>query len=82
MNNLPRARYWLRSQPVLAILDRYHLTHTALADALGLSKSHWSQLVNRHKPLTPSVRRALLDSRFLRGVPERELFDVEPPIAA
>jgi transcriptional regulator with XRE-family HTH domain len=75
---MPNARslFYLRPETVDAILDRHHLTHARLAAHLGLSRSYFSQLVHRHRPVSRSTRRLLLDSRYVKGVPEAELWDV------
>jgi transcriptional regulator with XRE-family HTH domain len=72
----PRRRYWLRSDTLQDVLDREHLSHLRFADHIGLSRSYWSQLVNRKRPLSPDVRRDLLASRYLRGIPHEQLWDV------
>ncbi len=77
--NIPRPRYLLRSGHVQRILDRNHLSHRRFADHLGISRSYWSQLFNRHRALTPDLRRDLLTSRYLRDLPEEELWEVVPP---
>ncbi|MCK6502707.1 hypothetical protein L6R53_04805 [Myxococcota bacterium] len=72
----PHRRFYLRADTVQAALDRHHLTHMLFADHLGLSRSYWSQVFNRHRALSPDVRRDLLASRYLRGVSEADLWDV------
>jgi len=73
---MTRRRFYLRAPLVQAVLDRNHLTHVRFADHLGLSRSYWSQLFNRRRPLSPDVRRDLLGSRYLHDVPEADLWDV------
>jgi hypothetical protein len=72
----PRRLFYLRRDTVQDALDRAHLSHQRFADHLGLSRSYWSQVVNRHRPLSPDVRRDLLASRYLRGLTEAQLWDV------
>jgi hypothetical protein len=62
MVNHPPAtsRFWLIGATVVARLEERHLTHADVADALGLSRSYWSQLVHRKRSLSPQVRRAPL----------------------
>ena len=74
-----RRRFLLRADTVQDALDRHHLTHQRFADHLGLSRSYWSQVFNRHRPLSPSVRLCLLGSRYLKGLDESALWDVEVP---
>ncbi len=71
-----RRRYFLRPDTLQRTLDRHHLTHQRFADHLGLSRSYWSQVFNRHRDLTPTVRMCLLHSRYLQGVREADLWDV------
>ena len=84
MNAQPRRPflYWLHGDRIAAKLDAHHLTHGRFADHLGLSRSYWSQLVNRKRPLTPMVRTCLLGSRYLQGVPEDELWERVPATAS
>jgi hypothetical protein len=70
------ARFYLRPATLQTVLDRNHLTHTRFAAHLGLSRSYWSQLFNRRRPLSPEVRRDLLASRYLRDLPETSLWQV------
>lgn len=79
---MTRRRFWLRPDTVQDILDRNHLSHLRFADHLGLSKSYWSQVFNRHRALSPEVRRDLLGSRYLRGIPEERLWDVVQDVSA
>lgn len=72
----PLRRFYLRSDTVQDVLDRHHLSHLRFADHLGLSRSYWSQVFNRRRPLSPDVRRDLLASRYLRDLPEDTLWDV------
>ena len=73
---MTRRRYLLRTAFVQDVLDRNHLSHLRFADHLGLSRSYWSQLFNRRRPLSPDVRRDLLSSRYLRDLPEDDLWDI------
>jgi len=77
MNNRPRRPFlhWLHSTRVAEQIDLHHITHCQFADHLGLSRSYWSQLYNRRRPLTPMVRACLLGSRYLEGLAESELWD-------
>jgi hypothetical protein len=71
-----RRRYLLRTDTIQDVLDRHHLSHLCFADHLGLSRSYWSQVFNRHRPLSPSLRRYLLASKYLKGFDESALWDV------
>jgi hypothetical protein len=72
-----RRIFLLRVDTIQDVLDHHHLTHQRFADHLGLSRSYWSQVFNRHRPLSPSVRQCLLGSRYLKGRDEAQLWDVE-----
>ena len=72
-----RRHFLLRTDTVQSVLDQHHLTHQRFADHLGLSRSYWSQVFNRHRHLSPSVRLCLLGSRYLKGLDEALLWDVE-----
>lgn len=71
-------RFFLRRDTLHRVITRNHLTHQQFADHLGLSRSYWSQVFNRHRHLTPLLRQTLLGSRLLKGVPEDELWDIVP----
>ena len=73
---MTRRRYFVRTAFVQDVLDRHHLSHLRFADHLGMSRSYWSQVFNRRRPLSPDVRRDLLSSRYLRDLPEHDLWDV------
>jgi transcriptional regulator with XRE-family HTH domain len=72
------ALFLLRTDTIRWVLARNHLTHQRFADHLGLSRSYWSQIFNRHRHLTPTMRQILLASRYLRGLGEEELWEVVP----
>lgn len=75
------SRYFLRSDRVRELADERHLTHSEVALRLGVSRAHWSQLLNGHRALTPTARRLILDSAIFAGVPEGELWErVAPPL--
>ena len=71
-----RRRYLLNPDTIQLALDRNHLTHLRFADHLGLSRSYWSQVFNRRRHLTPTVRLCLLGSRYLKHLDEDELWDI------
>ncbi len=75
------ALFLLRTDTIRWVLARNHLTHQRFAAHLGVSRSYWSQIVNRHRHLTPTMRQILLASRYLRGLTEDELWDVVPSTA-
>lgn len=75
---MEESRFWLRQDTVRRVLTRFHLTHQQLADALGLSRSYWSLIYNRHRHLTPALRQTLLASSYFDGLSEGELWEVLP----
>ena len=74
-------RYYLRKTRIVAAIDASHLCQAGFAEEIGLSRSHWSQVLNRHRAATPRVRRALLGHPVLQGIPEDELWDVVVDLA-
>ncbi|MEZ4323487.1 MAG: helix-turn-helix transcriptional regulator [Myxococcota bacterium] len=72
------SRFWLNAATVVRRLEEHHLTHADFADTLGLSRSYWSQLVHRKRPLSPQVRRALLAAPALTGLVEAQIWDRVP----
>ncbi|TNE87295.1 MAG: hypothetical protein EP330_18930 [Deltaproteobacteria bacterium] len=78
----PKRQYFLKTHTLQAVLDRCHLTHTRFARHLGIHRSHWSQLFNARRPVSPDMRQALLTSRYTRDVPEDELWEVRLPEGA
>ena len=80
MNNYTPAtsRFWLNAAVVCARLEERHLNQGDLADELGLSRSYWSQLMHRKRPLTPQVRRWLLAAPTLAGLAEVQLWERVP----
>lgn len=70
------SRYYLRKTRIVAAIDASHLCQAGFAEEIGLSRSHWSQVLNGHRAATPRVRRALLGHPVLADIPEDELWDV------
>lgn len=73
-----RARYLLNTPRIHEIVDAKHLTHFAVAAELGVSRWHWSQLVNRRRPASAGVRRRMLRSEVFADITEAELWTVCP----
>jgi ribosomal protein S13 len=46
-----------------------------IADKLGIARAYWSQLVNRRRALSPSIRRRILACDLFASVPESELWE-------
>ncbi len=77
---MPR-RFFLRADHVRDLIDARHLTHAEVAERLGIARSYWSQLVNRKRGVSPSIRRCILACDLFAGVPENELWErVAPPL--
>jgi hypothetical protein len=74
----PTPRYYLNKERIVAAIDASHLCQAGFASEIGLSRCHWSQVLNRHRAATPRIRRALLGHIVLQGIPEAELWDVFP----
>lgn len=78
-NHAPRtSRFWLNAAVVAARLEERNMNHGNLADEIGLSRSYWSQLLHRKRPLTPQVRRWLLASPSLAGLTGDQLWERVP----
>ena len=71
-----KRRFLLNQDTIQLALDRNHLTHQRFADHLGLSRSYWSQVFNRHRHLTPVVRQCLIGSRYLKRLDEDTLWEI------
>ncbi|MDP2311268.1 MAG: helix-turn-helix transcriptional regulator [Pseudomonadota bacterium] len=71
---MPR-RFLLRADHVRDLVDARHLTHAQVAERIGLARSYWSQLINRKRGLSPSIRRRILACDLFFGVPETELWE-------
>lgn len=71
-------RFWLNAAVVSARLEERHMNQGEFADELGLSRSYWSQLMHRKRPLTPRLRRWLLTAPTLAGLGEAQLWERVP----
>jgi len=71
-----RHRFYIKRSKVQEILDFNHLTHRGFAKDLDLSPSHWSLLFNGKRPLTPTVRRRLLQNPVLQSCSESDIWNV------
>ena len=65
---------FLKRDQIVVALDAHHVSHTEFARSVRLSRSHWSQLLNGHRPVTARVRRAMLCHPCLRDIPEDQLW--------
>lgn len=61
-------RYLLKTSHICRLLDERNVNHGEFASGIGVSRNHWSILLNRKRHLTPRVRRALLEA--LGGAPD------------
>lgn len=77
--------YYLNGPFLRQVLDRACLAHDDFAEEIGVSRSHFSVVLNGHLPLSKRMRRKLLESPRLKGIPEAMLwYEVTPegPCAA
>ncbi len=73
-------RVRLIHQTLLAVLAQSPLTQNHWAIKLGISKGHWSEIVNRKHPYpSPKTRQRMLE---VLGIPFEELFEIETGIPA
>jgi putative ABC transport system permease protein len=68
-------RIHLKRDRLLALIARSNLSQNHWAMKLGLSRGHWSNIVNGKHPYPSARTRQLLVEAF--GVPVEELFEVE-----
>jgi DNA-binding Xre family transcriptional regulator len=68
-------QFFIVTESLTRILSERDYSHTDLADALGITRSYWSLLYRRRRPLTPRMRRTLLSCEILQGVPRESLFE-------
>jgi transcriptional regulator with XRE-family HTH domain len=74
-------RFLLHPSRVRDLADRHHLAQSDIAEKLGISRAYWSQLVNRRRALSPSIRRRILACDLFAAIPEAELWErVAPPL--
>jgi transcriptional regulator with XRE-family HTH domain len=68
-------RFLLHASRIHDLADRHHLTQAEIAEKLGIARAYWSQLVNRRRALSPSIRRRILACDLVAGVAESELWE-------
>lgn len=56
------------------LIDQLLLAHDDFAEELGVSRSHWSTILNGHQPLSKRMRKKLLESPCLQGIPVDNLW--------
>ena len=66
--------HWLRRPAIERVLEERAWTQERLADAVGISRVHFSRLLNRRYPLSKRSRRKLLDCPILRGLTADDLW--------
>ena len=78
---MPHLDIRLRPHVINDLLDRHHRNHRGFAGDLEISPGYWSQLLNRHRRLTPALRRKLLEHELVAaaGLPEASLWTVDEP---
>jgi hypothetical protein len=70
--------YYLNVDTIERILEFNHINHAIFADGLGYSRGYWSMIVNKHRPLSPTVRKCLTRHALLKGTPETDLWTRVP----
>lgn len=70
-----RPSWFLRTGTISHLLDTRHCSHTRVAQMLKLSRTHWSQLFNRRRSLTPDVRHTMLACPIFKDIPEDQLWE-------
>lgn len=68
--------FYLRGQTVQDVAESHHVRQADVAESLNISRSYWSQLCHRHRPLTPVVRQRILRSHFFRSLPESDIWEI------
>lgn len=84
MSNSPSS-YYLNAPFFRHLLDRvWILAHDDFAEELGVSRSHFSVILNGHLPLSKRMRKKLLENPRLQGVSQSDLWYEAPdrPCAA
>ncbi len=77
-----RLDYRLNGNFIRELLDRNHRTQNWLAEEINVCRQHLSLLLDQKKPVSPRVRRALLQVELLAGRAESELWTIRPVGAA
>jgi len=78
---MPQREFLLRPEVICDLLDRFHRSHRSFAGELDISPAYWSQVLNRHRRVTPKLRRKLLDNELIRNsqLSEDELWTINEP---
>lgn len=76
---IPRRVLFVRPETFIRVLDTHNLSHARFAEHLQVSRSYWSQLLNGRRRLSPEVRSRMLESRYLKGIPESSLWSETRP---
>jgi len=76
---LSRRVLFVCPETFIQVLDAHNLSHARFAEHLQVSRSYWSQLLNGRRHLSPEVRSRMLESRYLKGIPEASLWSEATP---
>lgn len=71
-----KGRVYLKTEAVIALLVQHNLSHTAFAAQLGLSKSGWSQILNRKRSVTPQMKARLRQNPVTGTLGDDQLWEV------
>ena len=66
--------YHMNTETVRLTLEQRHWPQGHVADQLGVSRPHWSAVLNGHAPLSAKLRRRILDSPIFEGLTEQDLW--------
>jgi len=69
------AKFYFKGPQVRKLLDDHDMTMSDGAHRLRVSRSYFSQLVNRVRALSPRIRRCLKEKRPFNLVPVDDLVD-------
>ena len=70
-------RIRLRAATIHRVLAHRCISQNGLADAVGISRPHLSQMLSGQKCAGPKARRRLLDATDLEGLEFDDLFEIE-----
>ena len=73
---MARKEYRIRTDVLAKAIDDHHHTHEEFAKSIQISKGYWSELFRRKRAVSPKIRRAILDHKFVKGLAENHVFDV------
>lgn len=72
-----KSRLLIQTQAFHKLLHEANLQHAEFARQLGIARSTWSQLLNRHRAVTPQMKIRLQNHPLIAGRPETALWEPE-----